>query len=501
MNTATSSIAQAPVIIVGAGMGGLAAALSLSARQIPVLVLESHSQPGGKMRQVQVAGHSIDCGPTVFTMRWVFEALFERAGLSLDDHLALDKAELLARHSWQDSDSLDLFADMNASMQAISEFASAKDADNYRQFANKSEKVFSTLDKTFMRTQRPNPIALSLNGGLRGMVDMANTKPFITLWRSLAKDFNDPRLRQLFARYATYCGSSPLKAPATLMLIAHVEKAGVWMVRGGMQALAKAISDTVQSLGGTIRFDSPVASIETSNNKIAGVYLDNGEFIASNTVLFNGDSQALATGVLGKATKAACSARREASLSAVTRCQYAKTRGFKLAHHTVFFGNDYPDEFDSVFNRQTITDTPTVYVCAQDRNGSASTHIPDNQHERLFSLINAPARDHSHDERVQAIEKMQRVLSSQGLVIDDEQGESIVSDPGQFNALFPASDGALYGRPTHGWMGSFKRPGSKSAIRGLYLCGGSVHPGAGVPMAALSGQLAADRLCQDLQLS
>lgn len=496
--TTPHNSAREPVVVIGAGVGGLAAALSLAAQQVPVIVLERHKKPGGKMRQLHVAAQPIDSGPTVFTMRWVFENLFERAGLSLRDHLSLHKADLLARHSWEGSESLDLHAKLGHSMQAISEFASDTDADNYLKFARKTEAVFNTLDQSFMRAQRPNPIALSLSGGLTGMIDMAKTQPFVTLWKSLAKDFEDERLRQLFARYATYCGSSPFKAPATLMLIAHVEKAGVWMVDGGMQSLANAMSDVITSMGADIRFDSNVAHLDIDNDRVRGVQLENGDYIPTKSVVFNGDTEALARGLLGEQAVSACSSRSEASLSAVTRCQYAITSGYQLAHHTVFFGNDYEDEFDSVFNRGTLSAKPTVYVCAQDRSGSADTQVAEGEHERLFSLVNAPARKLGESERADAVLKMQGTLEAHGLTVDDEQGKTIITDPTRFAHLFPASDGALYGRPTHGWMGSFKRPGSRSRILGLYLCGGSVHPGAGVPMAALSGQLAADVLCSDL---
>jgi len=237
---------------------------------------------------VYVAAQPFDAGPTVFTMRWIFENLFSLAGLELSEHLKLHKADLLARHSWRDSDSLDLFTDLGQSMQAISEFASNAEADNYMRFAKKTRDVFNTLDHSFMRAQRPNPVALSLKGGLRGMIDMANTKPFISLWNLLAKDFTDPRLRQLFARYATYCGSSPFKAPATLMLIAHVERAGVWMVQGGMHSLAQALANAVQLCGADIRYDSGVAQIEAADDKVTAVVLDSGERLEASAVIFNG---------------------------------------------------------------------------------------------------------------------------------------------------------------------------------------------------------------------
>ena len=251
-------------------MGGLAAAFALAARGLPVTLVERHATPGGRMRQIEVAGRRLDAGPTVFTMRWVFEALFARAGLALEEHLPLHRAELLARHSWVGSESLDLFADVDRSAEAIAAFASARDADNYRVFAAKSEAMFETLDTTFMRASRPNPVELGLRAGLRGVPALLRTEPFSTLWASLARTFDDPRLRQLFARYATYCGSSPFKAPATLMLIAHVERAGVWLVEGGMQTLARTLAERCEALGAECRYGSGVARIETSGGGKGG---------------------------------------------------------------------------------------------------------------------------------------------------------------------------------------------------------------------------------------
>ncbi len=490
-----------PVVVIGAGIGGLSAALALKARGLPVVLLERHSTAGGKMRQLHVAGRAIDAGPTVFTMRWVFEALFERAGLRLDEQLNLHEASVLARHSWLDGSSLDLFTDISQSMDAIASFATPKEADNYRDFARRTESIFNTLDESFMRAQRPNPIGLSLSGGLKGMIDMANTQPFVSLWNHLSKNFDDPRLQQLFARYATYCGSSPFKAPATLMLIAHVERAGVSLIEGGMQALAQTLANTLDTLGVESRYDCGVSRIESSSKGVSGVVLDSGEHIATHAVIFNGDTQALATGLLGERVKQATSIRKEASLSAVTQCQVARTSGFELAHHTVFFGDDYHDEFASVFTHQTLTKKPTVYVCAQDRGGH-DQHVPDTlDHERLLSLVNAPATNMSEAEKNEAVLRLQQTLAAHGLNISDEQGDTITTGPSEFANLFPATDGALYGRPTHGWMGSFNRPGSASRTQGLYLCGGSVHPGAGVPMASLSGQLAADKLWNDMARS
>ncbi len=489
--------ARVSVVVVGAGFGGLAATLSLAARGVPVTLVERHAGPGGKARRVTVAGREIDAGPTVFTLRRTFEELFGAAGLELAERVRLTPAAMLARHSWVGSSPLDLYADVDASCAAIRALCGAKDADAYRAFAARTREVHDTLDAPFMRAQRPNPMALSFAHGLRGLPRFARTEPFATLWASLSKRFEDPRLRQLFARYATYCGSSPFRAPATLMLIAHVEREGVWLVDGGMRALARAIADAAVERGAELRFGTGVERIDIERGRATGVTLENGERLRSEAVVFNGDTEALTRGLLGEGPRSTVRPRRAASLSAVTRCEVARTAGFPLAHHTVFFGADYPDEFDAIFRRRETTADPTVYVCAQDRTGPAQLGPADGAPERLLSLVNAPARAYTEAERAEVAGAMSAALRRHGLRTYDVEGE-IVASPSDFDALFPATDGALYGRPTHGWLGSFSRPGATGRVRGLYLAGGSVHPGAGVPMATRSGVLAAERVYAEL---
>jgi len=486
------------VIVVGAGIGGLAAALSLSSKGIPVTLIEKHGHAGGKIRQAQIAGKWIDTGPTVFTMRWVFDKLFSDAGLSFEEHVSFAENSLLARHSWEGSNTLDLHSNVDLSVQAIEAFAGTRDAKAYRVFVAKSEAIFNTLNAPFMQAERPSPLSLTFANGIGGLKSMADTKPFTSLWKYLSKTFNDPRLIQLFGRYATYCGSSPMQAPATLMLIAHAERAGVWVIDGGMRAVADAMLQAATSKGCECLFGQSVKQILTNSSGVQGVQLDSGEKLPSKAVIFNGDTQALAVGMLGSSCSTATQRAETNSLSAITRCEVAQSHGFKLAHHNVFFGENYSAEFDAIFNQQQICKDPTFYVCAQDRteNATSGSNLITGP-ERLFSLMNAPARELRADEIQSACQLMTERLSAHGLQLKQCQGKAHIETPNSFAKLFPASQGALYGRPTHGWMGSFNRPGSTTSINGLYLAGGSVHPGAGVPMVAMSGQLAARRLLAD----
>lgn len=491
------------VIVVGAGVGGLAAALELAARGLEVTVLERAAAPGGKMREVRVDGAAVDAGPTVFTMRWVFESLFEAAGSSVARELDLVPAETLARHAWRGGGELDLFADVARSAAAIGDFAGAADARGYLEFCKRSAAVYRTLQHSFIASQRPSLAGLVRRIGLRRIDELFALGSMRTLWSALGSRFRDPRLRQLFARYATYCGSSPFAAPSTLMLVAHVEQDGVWLVRGGMRRIADALRRVAEAQGASFRFDAHVARLLLERGRIAGVELAGGERLAAEAVVFNGDVSALATGLLGDAARVAAPAtpRAARSLSATTWCLNARTTGFPLEHHNVFFAEDYRQEFDAIFARREVTAAPTVYVCAQDR-GAAAGPLPAGARERLLVLVNAPADGDVASFGGDWLEARRRdafgLLRACGLEVEHDGREGLATTPEGFERLFPASGGALYGRASHGPFATFERSGATTRIPGLYVAGGSVHPGPGIPMAAMSGRLAAGALLDSL---
>ena len=489
------------VLVIGAGMGGLAAAADLARRGAAVTVLERAAAPGGKMREVMVGGSPIDGGPTVFTMRWIFEGLFADAGASLEAALPLQKADILARHAWRAGGRLDLFADIARSADAIGEFAGAAEARGYRAFCARSADIFRTLRGSFIAAERPSPLDLVKRVGFTNIGALIRTAPMKTLWDALGEHFRDPRLRQLFGRYATYCGCSPWLAPATLMLVAHVEQDGVWFVKGGMRRVADAIQRLAEAKGAEFRFGAEVAELLRRNGRVAGVRLANGEELSADAVVFNGDVAALAQGLLGEAPRSAAedTPRAARSLSAVTWCVKAPTSGFPLVHHNVFFAEDYAAEFDAIFRRRDITAAPTVYICAQDRE--AGPGPTQGTPERMLVLINAPPdgdrRSHTPDEVAELGERGFGLLKACGLDVARSASEEVVTTPEGFARLFPGSGGALYGRAGHGSTATFARPGAVTRLQGLYLAGGSVHPGPGIPMAAMSGRIAAARLLED----
>ncbi len=487
------------VVIIGAGVAGLTAAVLLASRGLDVTVAEVAAGPGGKMREVIVGGRALDAGPTVFTMRHVFEAIFAEAGASLDDHVTLTPLAVLARHAWDGDGHLDLFADKDRSADAIGAFSGARSAREYLAFCDQSAAMYRALLDSFMQVQKPGPVALVRSAGISALLA---TKPFSTMWGALGHSFSDARLRQLFARYATYCGSSPFAAPATLMLVAHVEQAGVWAIEGGMHRLALALESLAKARGARFIYGAVVSEILVSGNHASGVRLAGGDILDADSVIMNGDAMALTDGLMGRAASGAIPRQRKAnrSLSALTWHMAARTGGLPLMRHNVFFNADYKSEFADVFGKRRLPRSATVYLCAHDRadDGRPATR----ETERITLLVNAPARGDERDFNLAETEpctaQALATLRRCGVEINCQPPDMALVTPADFHRLFPATGGALYGRTTHGALGSFMRPGSRTKLPGLYLAGGSVHPGPGVPMVALSGRLAAEAILADL---
>jgi 1-hydroxycarotenoid 3,4-desaturase len=470
-------------LIIGAGVGGLSAAIALAAKGEAVTVLESQSGAGGKLLPAKLAHSEFDSGPTVMTMRWVFEELFQLSGDNLDSYLKLNSLETLARHYWTGGKTLDLFADQKRTIDAIGRFAGKSEAEGYKKFADTSRRIHHILQGPFLKSQRPTPWSLPASMPLR---DLLSINPFESYWHALGRYFKDQRLQQLFGRYATYCGTSPFKAPATLMLVADVEASGVWQVDGGMRALAAALEVQARRLGVVFQFNCKADRIETSNSKITAVIDADVMRHPCSTVIVNADSAAVAAGLFGNVLKRTSKmpAPKDRSLSAIVWCATTEEQGVPLEHHTVFFSNNYTEEFAELDHGPALD--PTVYICDQGQ-------------QKKIILVNAPA-----DMKAAPLDidhRMLKRLSQSGLTMQFHNHDLLRRDPETFAELYPATSGALYGRASNGWLSTFLRPQARTKIPGLYLAGGSTHPGPGVPMAALAGMRAAEAVLQDRALT
>jgi 1-hydroxycarotenoid 3,4-desaturase len=489
------------VVVIGAGMGGLAAAMRLAHAGLDVTVVEAQRAPGGKMRTLPTAAGPADAGPTVLTLRPLLEQVFAEAGARLAEHVHLVPQAVLARHFWPDGSRLDLLADPEASAAQVRALAGPVGEAEFRRFRTEAARLFAAFDGPVMQAPRPGLAALTARVLAEPSL-VAALAPLRTLSRHLTRRFTDPRLRQLFGRYATYVGGSPFASPAVLGLIWAAEEQGVWAVDGGMHRLAQAMARVAEARGALFRYGCAVARIEVQQGRVAAVHLADGTRLPAGQVVFNGDPAALTGGLLGTgATRAVPrAAAHPRSLSAWVWAFAATAAGPDLAHHNVFFGADPATEFGPIA-RGALPEDPTFYLCAQDRTGDTRPAGP----ERFEIIMNAPPLAHPaaapHPGEAETCRtRTFRRLAGFGLTFDPTPGAAAMTGPSGFHRLFPASQGSLYGRSPHGLMATFRRATARSAVPGLYLAGGGVHPGAGVAMAATSGRHAAAAILTDLAL-
>lgn len=487
--------AQDQTVIIGAGVAGLVAAARLANAGHAVTVLERQDHVGGKMRALPSPAGPVAAGPTVLTLREVFDTLFADCGERLEDHLRLLRQPLLARHFWPDGSRLDLWDDAARNADAIRTFAGARAADQFRAFDARARALFDGFDAPIMQATAPRLLSLVAHVAARPRL-MRHMAPLKSLADLLRNSFDDPRLAQLFGRYATYVGGTPEGVPALLALIWHAEAGGVWAVEDGMHRLAAALADLARRKGAVIETGAHVAAIEATGGAVRAVILADGRRLPCARALFNGDPRALATGALGPdcASVAAVTRRAPRSLSAEVWAFAARAHGPDLAHHNVFFRTDPAPEFAALRRGETVPD-PTLYVCAMDRGLGTAPPDP----ERFEIIANAPARpdDAPPEETTQCHPRCFETLARFGLTFSPMPTEAALTTPSGFADLFPASNGALYGQSPHGALAALRRPTARTGVTGLYLAGGGTHPGAGVPMAALSGRHAAEAIMRD----
>lgn len=485
------------VIVIGAGLGGLAAAIRLAAQGRQVLVLEKNERVGGKLNLLHEAGYTFDTGPSLLTMPWVIEELFTAAGRRMDDYLALEQIEPTCRYFWPDGTHFNAWQRLPQLIQEVERLSPADVPGLFRFLAHTARIYDATADNFLLR-----PF-----DGLHELITprLLRDGPRLDALRSVdaavRSFFRSPYLRQIFNRYATYNGSSPYMSPATFNVIAYIEFAeGGWYVRGGMYSLAHALLRLAEELGVEVRTCAPVAEITYGSGRIHGVRLASGERIAAAQVVVNADpSHAYRMLLPGQTRMAARLTRQETSCSGFVLFLGIDRVYPHLAHHNIFFSSDYPREFAAIFQKGVPAADPTVYVAATSL--SDPEHAPIG-HMNLFVLVNAPAlgprvqwEREAPAYRDLVIAKLERMgLTNLGHHIAFER----IWTPADFAARYNAAGGAIYGWASNSPFAAFLRPPLRARhISGLYFVGGGTHPGGGIPLVLLSGRATAERITID----
>lgn len=489
---------SSPVLIVGGGLGGLAAAAYLAAQGRSVTLLEKNERVGGKLNLVQAQGYTFDTGPSLLTMPWVIAQLFAAAGRRVEDYLTLDQIEPTCRYRWPDGTTFNAWQHMPQLIQEIQRLSPA-DLPGFFRFLAHTATIYDAVADSFL---------LKPFDGLRELLTprLVWNGPRIDATRSVdaavRSFFRSPHLRQVFNRYATYNGSSPYISPATFNVIAYIELAeGGWYVRGGMYALAQALQRLCAELGVTIRTNAPVAEVLVEGGAACGVRLEDGQCLRAPQVVVNADPRyAYSALIPGQAAIAARLARLEPSCSGVVLFLGVSRHYPELAHHNIFFSADYPREFAAIFRKGVPAADPTVYVAATCL--SDPDHAPPG-HMNLFVLVNAPAlgpRVRWEREAGPYAELIMAKLERMGLPdLRRHLAYQQIWTPADIEARYNAAGGAIYGLSSNNPFSAFMRPPLRARdTRGLYFVGGGTHPGGGIPLVLLSGRAVAERVTADL---
>lgn len=477
---------MAEVAVVGAGVGGLSAAIDLSRRGHAVTVYEAGAEVGGKIGRVLIDGVEADTGPSVLTMPEVFDELFRAAGSSLEDEVELVTHDALADLRWPDGCRLVLHHAPEASHASIAATLGSDAADQFAAFLRYAASIWEEAAPAFVLGDAPT-FGTAITLGLRNLRALHRIDPMRTMLAAIHHHVTEPHLRDLLARYATYNGSDPREAPATLNCIAHVELSlGCFGVRGGMYELARAMERVARRHAVAFQLSMPVRVIRREGDRFAIV--TDATTATYDSVIANAD----AAHVFGSLIDNPAHTAAPPSMSGWTALVRTPRRE-RLAHG-VLFPQRYLTEFEHIFDDQRAPADPTVYVCAQE---VAHQRSGGRDHELLFCMANAPATAEGTTDEDQLRDAVIHKLRAAEWIVDEE----IVWERGPHDlaAQYPGTHGAIYGGSSNSRFAAFRRPANRVAsIPGLYLASGSAHPGGGVPLCALSGRAAARALHDDI---
>ncbi|EON32196.1 putative phytoene desaturase / phytofluene desaturase / zeta-carotene desaturase [Gordonia terrae C-6] len=487
------------VLVIGAGVGGLSVAMRLAATGHDVTVLEQFDDIGGKLGVIERDGFVFDTGPSLVTMPHVFEELFAATGSSIHDHLTLERLPVAARYRFPDGTCLDMPGHLDDIPAALDAALGPGRGTEWSTFLQRAERVWDVTHEPFLES----PMSIrTMIGGIATPSDVRAVAPWQSL-RGLGERYlDDPRLRMLLDRYATYTGSDPRRAPAALASVPWSEQAfGSWYVRGGLGRIASAMRDRLGELGGRVELGVEVDRISLGpNGRADGVVLTDGSRRSADLVVANADARQVYNRLVPRRA-----ARRPAAL---LRRTTPSLSGFVLLlalddpppqpHHQVLFAEDYDEEFDAVFGFRgppRPAARPTVYISAP----ADPAIVPGPRTGAWFVLVNAPRHDPDHgvDWDTEGLadayaDQILEVMADRGLDLAGHVRHRLIVSPADLERRTRTPGGSIYGSSSNAPRSAFLRPSNTSPVPGLYLVGGSSHPGGGLPLVVMSAKIVAD---------
>ena len=493
------------VIVIGAGIGGLASAARLAKYGHEVTIFEASDRVGGKCRTEWIGDYAFDTGPSLLTLPAVFRDLFIRTGKRFETEVGLLGVDPAFAYHFADGTHFDF---PNLSLpevcNSIEAALGSEAANEWHLLMQKAEKMWDVSRGPFIESELPSISGLIMRKGF--LKDLLTIAPWKSL-RGYAQDTtSNPYLQKIIDRYATYSGSDPRKAPAVLLTIAFVEGTfGAWHLKGGIGTLATALEKRCLELGVTIHLNSPVEKIRVKDGAAIGVLLKSGEEIDAEKIVANADADLIYNHLIDSSITEVKSERKKlkraerslAGFSLLLGLDNSKVQGElpKMKHHNVFFPTDYDDEFESIFSRNEPVPDPTIYICAP----SDPDMVKGDKKEAWFVLVNAPRHDPESgmDWRLDPEKYAEKILSkldALGLRVSERLDLMEIRTPADLESAMMAPGGSIYGTSSNGPRAAFMRASNRSPLKNLYCVGGSAHPGGGLPLVGMSAELVAEAI-------